>query len=253
MNFLNLLPALASSVGGMAGPEGSAGPMDASEGFPSMTGINNALARNAQLGQQQMQRPPGTPSKFMNALGMIGDLLSTWRGGQPLYQERLQQEQAKARQQQIGQQLANYLGADDPGLASIIAGDPGTGLELWKMKHPSQEPFTLGENQARFDASGREIAHGPAARKIREIDGVAFDENTGQPLFESPYSKVIPGTEGSFFEQPRIGFGRRSATPRVTDQKSYDAIQPGQQYMTPDGNIRVKPGGATASPSPTFR
>lgn len=46
-------------------------------------------------------------------------------------------------------------------------------------------------------------------------------------------------------------FGARGGSPaggvpRVSDQASYDAVKPGQQYMTPDGHVRVKGGGAVA-------
>ena len=40
--------------------------------------------------------------------------------------------------------------------------------------------------------------------------------------------------------------------PRVTDQASYDAVPSGAQYMTPDGQIRVK-GGQSPQGSGGFR
>lgn len=49
--------------------------------------------------------------------------------------------------------------------------------------------------------------------KKREIDGVVFNDDTGAPQYESPYPKIIPGTEGSFFTQPRIGIGQGAAPP----------------------------------------
>lgn len=42
-------------------------------------------------------------------------------------------------------------------------------------------------------------------RKLKEVDGVFFDEETGEPVVQSPYSRIIPGPDGSFYEQPRIG------------------------------------------------
>jgi hypothetical protein len=39
--------------------------------------------------------------------------------------------------------------------------------------------------------------------------------------------------------------------PKVTDEASYSAIKPGQQYMTPDGHIRIK-GGASSNASGGF-
>jgi hypothetical protein len=253
MNFLNLLPELASAIGGMGSPEGAGMEGGGAQLPDMMSGINESLARNRQLGQQQqMQRPPGTPSKFLNALGMIGDVLATWRGGQPLYQERLQQQQALARQQQTAQNLANYLGVDDPGLAAVIQSDPGTGLELWKMKHPTQEPFTLGEGQARFDQTGREIAHGPEKLDTVEIDGVVFNKRTGEPLFESPYSKIVPGSEGSFYEQPRMGLGRRGGGQGDIRAQAEEAIRMGADPAEVNRRLQQMLGGATASPSNPF-
>lgn len=40
--------------------------------------------------------------------------------------------------------------------------------------------------------------------------------------------------------------------PLVKDAQSYDAIPPGQEYTTPDGTIRVKPGGQTSRASGRF-
>lgn len=39
---------------------------------------------------------------------------------------------------------------------------------------------------------------------IHEIDGVIYDDQ-GRPIAQSPYEKIIPGPDGSFYRQPRIG------------------------------------------------
>lgn len=41
--------------------------------------------------------------------------------------------------------------------------------------------------------------------------------------------------------------------PRVTDQRSYDAIPPGTQFMTPDGRVRIKQGGQSVAPAGPFQ
>ncbi len=53
----------------------------------------------------------------------------------------------------------------------------------------------------------------PKARETIVVDGVVLDKETLQPVWESPYSHIIPGTEGSFFEQPRMGLGGQRAAP----------------------------------------
>lgn len=45
--------------------------------------------------------------------------------------------------------------------------------------------------------------------------------------------------------------GQSGGIPKVSDAASYDAIKPGQQYMTPDGHIRIK-GGASSNASGGF-
>ncbi len=107
---------------------------------------------------------------------------------------------------------------------------------------------------------------------LEVIDGVAIDKRTGKPQFESPYNRVIPGPNGSFFEQPRIGFGATpapggaptaapvaapNAAPALDQvaqpksQAEYDAIPPGGLWIDAQGNKRRK--GGAAPGSPTFR
>ena len=57
---------------------------------------------------------------------------------------------------------------------------------------------------------------------VTTIDGVAFDSDTGKPLFESPYPKVVSGP-GGIYVQPRIGLGQRSA----------GTVQPGHVMSAP--------------------
>lgn len=46
-----------------------------------------------------------------------------------------------------------------------------------------------------------------AERKLVQTDGVFFDQRTGEPVFESPYPKIVSGP-GGIYAQPRIGIGR---------------------------------------------
>lgn len=40
--------------------------------------------------------------------------------------------------------------------------------------------------------------------ELGEVDGIVYDKKTGEALLQSPYPKVIPGENGSFFEIPRV-------------------------------------------------
>lgn len=42
-------------------------------------------------------------------------------------------------------------------------------------------------------------------KRTTTIDGILVDADTGQPIAQSPYSRIIPGPDGSFYEQPRAG------------------------------------------------
>lgn len=263
MAFLNFLPQLAQVLPALAGPSGFAGMqglggMDENGALPGplpdyMGGINQALARNAQLGQQR-QRAPGTPSKFMNALGMIGDALAQWRGGQPLYSMRLRQNQEDARQEQIRGALANYLDDPEGAMRALFQVDPMAGLEM--MKGQQGEPFTLSEGQVRYDSRGRPIA-GSQKRDVREIDGVLVDvTNIPKELWESPYPRVIPGPDGEFNIQPRIGIGRQqpsaSNDPDSLRAKAEEAIRMGADPAEVNRRLQEMLGGATGNPSPSF-
>lgn len=45
--------------------------------------------------------------------------------------------------------------------------------------------------------------HGAMKPGVHEVDGILYDDY-GRPVSQSPYPRIIPGTEGSFYEQPRI-------------------------------------------------
>jgi len=51
--------------------------------------------------------------------------------------------------------------------------------------------------------------------------------------------------------QPAVA-GSASNVPRVSDAATYEAVPAGQQYITPDGTIRVKPGGQSSSTTGGF-
>lgn len=72
------------------------------------------------------------------------------------------------------------------------------------------------------------------------IDGVAIDKRTGQPLFESPYPRIVSGP-GGIYEQPRIGIGRGGTGTAKAGKVVVDALPPGWAYEdtggpSPDGS-----------------
>lgn len=100
----------------------------------------------------------------------------------------------------------------------------------------------------RFDSTGGSLMlpRGPGqqpevfqAPSERVIDGILLRD--GQPVWQSPYPDVIPGPDGSFFEQPRIPINQiPSAHPRPS---------------VPDLNLTPRQmfGGAGANMSNTMR
>lgn len=260
MAFLNFLSGggnpLQAMMGG-ASPGFAGGMFPNNEppfGINETGGINEALAQNQALGLHKMQQPQKQKLGFADILGLVGDAVRGYRGQEATYLPRMQQQR---KEQARNQAFQNYL--DDPEgtiRALFAAGDPETALAL--IKDGQGEGFTLSEGQGRYDSRGKLIAQGPNKQETVEIDGVVFDKRTGQPLFESPYSRIIPGAEGSFYEQPRQGIGRGRAAPQDQPQgaslqaQAEEAIRMGADPAEVNRRLQEMLGGATASPSPTF-
>lgn len=75
----------------------------------------------------------------------------------------------------------------------------------------------------------REALGDPAAEKLTVIDGVAFNSQ-GQPVFESPYDRIIPGPDGSFYRVPRVGFGRGGQGAQPQGEVVNGELPPGWSY-----------------------
>lgn len=197
MALAQFLGNLGSVIGGQSGMGGDA--------------LETPFAMSSMEPQQQKQPGGGLLGFFgrpgtRDALGQIGDYLLQANDMAPIYGPR----KAQRDQKMMGDKLAQYLGTGDAALMDIIRTDPQTGMALLKMK----------ADQAKGQTPD-----------VAVIDGVAFDKRTGQPLFESPYDKIIPGPDGSFYRVPRLGLGRtaqatqapQAATPQASGE---DAAAP---------------------------
>lgn len=208
--------------------------------------------------QPQMQQespafqPRKLPGGFLNVLGRIGDIMAVMGGRNAVYQPWRDQRET---QNAFGQWAAN---PDDKGaFANFLSVDPGT---AWKAYQQRQEGDMERQKLA---LQGRKLELDANNPDLVVIDGVAFDKRTGTPKFESPYTRIIPGAEGSFYEQPRIGYGRQPGTReapssaaerpvRVQSPDEARRLPPGTLFTTPDGRTKRVPGGAGSGPQ-TFR
>lgn len=78
------------------------------------------------------------------------------------------------------------------------------------------------------------------------IDGVAFDKTTGQPLFESPYPKVVSGP-GGIYVQDRVGYGRQPGQ-AVPQGRAVDGVLPPGWKFEDEGDASGNAGGGFRDP-----
>lgn len=206
--------------------------------IPGMGGLEQALARNQMLGQQQqmMQRQRPQRPGIMDILGTLGDAILAGKGRQPIYGAFKQQQQRR----QMGGDIANYLGDTDGALSQIMQADPETGVALWKMTHPQEKVADTPSAVREW-----EYYHGLPQeqqgdyRKFRRISRpqIIGSAATGYGIYD-------PEADG---EDAPIG-----EAPTVNSQEEYDALPPGTHYRDSQGNIGLKGGGPTAGPSGGF-
>lgn len=198
--------------------------------LPSSVDFSSALSTSPQAAPQQQAAPQPVqqPHGLKNILGMIGDALLVSHGLQPMYRQRLEQ-------QQVANVMGGFLQNPDQAIAGLmsIPGMAGDAVKLYKDVHPASEvPLEVKLYNYR--------------NSLTPEQQIAFDKVNAMvhPGLVSPMT-LNPGDTLTMPGQ---------ALPRVTDRKSYDALPPGAKYIAPDGSIRPKPGGATAStPSQTFQ
>jgi hypothetical protein len=98
----------------------------------------------------------------------------------------------------------------------------------------------------------------PKDRQTITVDGIVLDQETMKPIWESPYSKVIPGPDGSFYEQPRQGLGggqsfqppQPSPTGSAIREQAMEAIRQGADPAAVLKRLQEMEGGQAGSGSP---
>lgn len=101
---------------------------------------------------------------------------------------------------EVTDQLIDMIGSGDP--AKVKQAQGIAGFVLAQATGPDKIGSTL------------ESLSNIGKRRTAVIDDILVDADTGEPIAQSPYSRIIPGPDGSFYEQPRTGsipvFGGKS-------------------------------------------
>ena len=117
-------------------------------------------------------------------------------------------------------EAAQFKGKFSPGLRSALMAAGGV------KDDAAESPYQVvagqpGAGVYRFDKRG-----GTVTELVRANDGTAL---AGAPVVSQEQANGIP---------------------RVTDQATYDAVPPGEKYLTPDGTIKQKPARTNGGPTP---
>ncbi len=213
------------------------------QGF--VDGITNNIRRNQQQGAfSQYAMNPNDPNAI-NALARVDPEMALKARAQQAQTAQRQQE-FTAEQQKIARE-------------NIIRG-----AQIVRQIQPKDQ---ASWTQARATAQrlGIDVTQVPQEFDPQYVQGLiaAADAFEPQKAEASPYQIITPQPgAGAFRVDKRTGTtetlvapndgsrpmgaaveGPASNVPKVSNQATYDAIPAGQQYMAPDGTIRVKPGG----------
>lgn len=167
-----------------------------------------------------------------------------------------QREQAKAELADIG---AAVRWADSPEKWQYVQqhyGQRGVDLSPYRFEDRERGMVALGKMS--------EYLNSQPKHETVTIDGVVMDKNTGQPLFESPYDRIIAGPDGSFYRVPRMGIGRGGGMPQQAQPQpaqppagpQVGAVVQGYRFKGGNPNDRSSwepVGGQTAQPSGPFQ
>jgi hypothetical protein len=196
------------------------GMFDPQGGIAGMSsGLDAALMQNQQMAQQKPKKK-GFGEFLRVFAGTLGDSLT----GNPVYSQQQQQ------------------------MAELQA------QEEWYERKRQDE---LADYEARKGIDAQYAP--PKERRTITVDGIVLDQDTMQPIYESPYSKIIPGPDGSFYEQTRqgLGGGQQFNPPQTTGtvgsairQQAMDAIQQGADPAAVLKRLQELEGGQAGSGSP---
>lgn len=186
------------------------------------------------MGQQQPVQPKKAfrDTGFANVLGMLGDALTVYGGGQPTYAPMRAERQAQQRQEQANAALANYLGNLDPGLRDLVmAAGPEAAMSAYGIAHPkaSGKPSFVEEYEYRQ-------ALDPTAR-------ADFDSFAERRKF-NPYAAPITLGQGDTIEYPGAQGGPQEVTATGPNGEKV-RLNPSTGQWEPVG-------GPTAGPSAGF-
>src|SRR5688572_23679090 len=124
-------------------------------GFDPRAAMQQKIGQNAPVYQQaqapqvmpqqaqQRQESPGRKKGVRHFLGVLGDALLTGAGGEPVYGPSVERAE-------MGEQLAQYLGAASPELAEIFRNNPDAGMALYNaMREDKRFDRTAGQDDRR--------------------------------------------------------------------------------------------------------
>lgn len=197
--------------------------------FPNANALNNpdiasGILQHFQAGQQQRQ-----DMESRNALATYAqnpddpNAISTLIRADPRLglQARNQQQKLAADERD---EITKLVGGIAKGANSLEEWDAGVDMLVtmgFKDAEQYRGKFSPAAKQAMMAAAGVK----PDDPDLVVIDGVAMDKRTGQPVFESPYDRIIPGQGGSFYRVPRMGLGRGGAPA----QQPQGVVVPGEE------------------------
>lgn len=165
----------------------------------------------------------------INWAGVIADTLSGLAGQEPTFAPILLQQQQQDHQRQQGwedwRRQYDYQVANPKAINNDTVNDYNFRVQTLGKKAADDWLASQGDPPVTVTLPGNRVYSGPRS-------GLAAALGAGQAKGGDPVSQA--------------------GIPSVSDQATYDAIQPGQQYRTPDGSIRVK-GGAPSQGGATFR
>jgi hypothetical protein len=135
---------------------------------------------------------------------------------------------------------------DQAGWQQVLATASQLGIDL------ADVPTTWDERTAQYAQGLVSIADAMEPQKANNGQIVPFTPGGGVARFNPETQQVevlvMPNQGGQTAGTPV----QQGGLPQVADQASYDAIPPGSQYVSPDGQVRVKQGGQTPQASGGF-